>query len=35
MPKIQSLESLKEMSIDDFVLEGYKSHPALKAKMAI
>jgi len=35
MPKIQSLESLKEMSIDDFVLKGYKSHPALKAKMAI
>ena len=35
MPKIQSLETLKEMSIDDFVLEGYKSHPALKAKMAI
>ena len=27
MPKIQSLESLKEMSIVDFVLEGYKSHP--------
>ena len=35
MPKIQSLESLKEMSIDDFVLKGYKSHPALKAEMAI
>ena len=35
MPKIQSLESLKEMSIDDFVLKGYKSHSALKAEMAI
>ena len=35
MPNIQSLESLKEMSIDDFVLKGYKSHPALKAEMAI
>ena len=35
MPNIQSLESLKAMSIDDFVLEGYKSQPALKAKMAI
>ena len=35
MPKIQSLESLKEMSIDDFVLKGYESHPALKAEMAI
>ncbi|MBT3850871.1 MAG: thymidylate synthase [Gammaproteobacteria bacterium] len=35
MPNIESIEALGNLSIDDFVLEGYESHPALKAPMAI
>ena len=35
LPKINSLEDLRSYSIDDFKLENYKHHPALKAKMAI
>ena len=35
MPKINSLEDLQNLSLDDFILDGYESHPALKAKMAI
>jgi len=35
MPNLDSIEALDEYSVDDFVLEGYESHPALKATMAI
>ena len=35
MPNIDSIESLKNLSIDDFMLDGYESHPAIKAPMAI
>ena len=35
MPNIDSIESLKKFSVDDFILEGYESHPAIKAPMAI
>ena len=35
MPNLDSIEALNEYSVDDFVLEGYESHPALKAPMAI
>ena len=35
MPNIESIDDLEKLSIDDFVLEGYESHPALKAPMAI
>ena len=35
MPNIDSIESLKKLSVDDFILEGYESHPAIKAPMAI
>ena len=35
MPNLDSIEALDEYSVDDFVLEGYESHPALKAPMAI
>ena len=35
LPKINSLKDLRSYSIDDFKLENYKHHPALKAKMAI
>ncbi len=35
MPKIESIEALANLSINDFALEGYDSHPALKAPMAI
>ena len=35
MPNLDSIDALSDCSIDDFVLEGYESHPALKASMAI
>jgi len=35
MPKIDSIKSLKKFSVDDFILDGYESHPAIKAPMAI
>ena len=35
MPNLDSIEALNDYSVDDFVLEGYESHPALKAPMAI
>ena len=34
-PDINNLEDLKDLSLDDFVLEGYDPHPAIKAQMAI
>jgi len=35
IPNLDSIDALKNYSVDDFVLEGYESHPALKAPMAI
>ena len=35
MPQLDSIDELKNCSVNDFILEGYESHPALKAKMAI
>ena len=35
MPNLDSIDALNDCSVDDFMLEGYESHPALKAKMAI
>tara|TARA_Y100000992_G_scaffold30593_1_gene17119 strand:+ start:91 stop:957 length:867 start_codon:yes stop_codon:yes gene_type:complete len=35
MPNLDSIDALSDCSIDDFILEGYESHPALKASMAI
>ena len=35
MPNLDSIEELSEYSVNDFILEGYESHPALKASMAI
>ncbi len=35
MPNIDSIDSLNNYSVDDFILDGYESHPALKAPMAI
>ena len=35
MPSIESIEDLETLSIDDFILDGYDSHPAIKAPMAI
>lgn len=35
MPNLDSIEALNNYSVDDFVLEGYESHPSLKAPMAI
>ena len=34
-PDINNLDDLKDLSLDDFILEGYDPHPAIKAKMAI
>ena len=35
LPNIDSIKSLKNFSVDDFILDGYESHPAIKAPMAI
>jgi thymidylate synthase len=35
MPNIDSVQDLENLSIDDFVLDGYESHPAIRASMAI
>ena len=35
MPNLDSIDALNDCSVDDFMLEGYESHPALKAQMAI
>lgn len=35
LPKLNSLEDLSSYSIDDYKLEGYEHHPAIKAKMAV
>ena len=34
-PDIKNLEDIKSFSLDDFIIEGYDPHPAIKAKMAI
>jgi thymidylate synthase len=35
MPNLDSLDALNNYSVDDFILDGYKSHPPIKASMAI
>ena len=35
MPNISSIDGIKDLSIEDFKLEGYEHHPPIKAKMAI
>ena len=35
LPDIKSLEDIHKYSIDEFKLENYKHHPAIKAKMAV
>ena len=35
LPELNSLKDLSSCSIDDFRLENYEHHPAIKAKMAI
>ena len=35
MPNIDSIQSLNNLSVDDFILDGYEPHPAIKAPMAI
>jgi len=35
LPNINSLEDIHNYSIDEFKLENYKHHPAIKAKMAV
>ena len=35
MPKIKSIDQLRECTVDDFMLEGYEPHPPIKADMAV
>ena len=35
LPDFNNLEDLKDLCLDDFILDGYDPHPAIKAKMAI
>ena len=35
MPNISSIDEIKDLSIEDFKLEGYEHHPPIKAKMDI
>jgi thymidylate synthase len=35
MPNLDSLDALNNYSVDDFILDGYESHPPIKASMAI
>ena len=35
MPNISCIDEIKDLSIEDFKLEGYQHHPPIKAKMAI
>ena len=35
MPNISSIDEIKDLSIEDFRLDGYEHHPPIKAKMAI
>jgi len=35
MPSINSIDDLQNLTVDDFILDGYESHPAIKAPMAI
>ena len=35
MPNLESIDALNHFTVNDFVLEGYESHAALKAPMAI
>ena len=35
IPKLNSLDDLKDCVIDDFILDGYDPHPTIKAKMAV
>ena len=35
LPDIKSLEDIHRHSIDEFKLENYEHHPAIKAKMAV
>ena len=35
LPEINSIEQISMFGVDDFILETYEHHPAIKAKMAI
>ena len=35
LPEINSIEQISMFGVDDFILENYEHHPAIKAKMAI
>ena len=35
LPEIASIDDISSLSVDDFVLENYEHHPAIKAEMAV
>ena len=35
LPKLNSIDDLKNYSVEDFILENYDHHPPIKAKMAV
>lgn len=35
LPEIASIDDISSLSVDDFVLENYEHHPAIKAQMAV
>ena len=35
LPEINSIDDISSLSVDDFILENYEHHPAIKAQMAV
>ena len=35
LPKLNSIDDLKNYSVEDFILENYDHHPPIKAEMAV
>jgi len=35
LPKLSCLEDISNFTIEDFKLENYEHHPAIKAEMAV
>jgi len=35
LPKLNSIDDLKNYNVEDFILENYDHHPPIKAKMAV
>ena len=35
LPKLNSIDDLKNYKVEDFVLDNYEHHPPIKAEMAV